>query len=107
MTSFPDDGHFEVYWPRAARRQTRKALSPRLQSLEGKTVAFVWDYLFRGDEVFRTLQEALQDRFPGMRFVGWAEFGNTHGADEREVLAELPQRMKALGVDAAICGMAC
>jgi hypothetical protein len=39
--------------------------------------------------------------------VSWREFGNTHGRDEREVVAALPERLKALGVDAVISGMAC
>ena len=102
-----NDGHYEVYWPRAERQQKRKALAPRLETLEGKTVAQVWDFIFRGDEIFETLEEALKARYPGIRFVSWREFGNTHGKDERKIVAGLPDRMKALGVDAVISGMAC
>jgi hypothetical protein len=42
MSNIPDDGYFEVHWPRAERRQFRKALAPRLETLVGKTVVFVW-----------------------------------------------------------------
>jgi hypothetical protein len=101
------DGYFECFWPRAERRQTRKALAARLDTLAGKTVAFVWDYVFRGDEVFAILQEALSARFAGIRFIPWSEFGNTHGRDERKIVAGLPDRMKALRVDAVVSGMAC
>ena len=101
------DGYYEVYWPRAERQQKRKALAPRLETLEGKTVAQLWDFIFRGDEIFETLEEALKARYPGIRFVSWREFGNTHGKDERKIVAGLPERMKALGVDAVISGMAC
>jgi hypothetical protein len=38
--------------------------------------------------------------------VGWREIGNTHGSDEREMIAALPARLKAMGVDAAISAMA-
>lgn len=107
MSTLPNDGYFEVHWPRAERRQGRKPLARRLDTFAGKTVAFVWDYVFRGDEIFATLEQALHDRFPGMRFVAWTEFGNTHGPDERNIVAALPDRMKALGVDAVIAGMAC
>ena len=107
MPHVQSDGHYEVYWPRAQRQQKRKALAPRLASLEGKTVAELWDFLFRGDEIFETLEEALKARYPGIRFVSWREFGNTHGRDERKVVAALPERLKALGVDAVISGMAC
>ena len=102
-----DDGHYEVVWPRSERRLGVKALARRLDGLEGKTIAQLWDFLFRGDEVFELLEEGLKQRYPGVRFVGWREFGSTHGADEREILASLPQRFKAMGVDAAISGMGC
>jgi hypothetical protein len=42
-----------------------------------------------------------------VRFVHWREFGNTHGADERKVLAELPQKLREMKVDAVISGMGC
>lgn len=107
MAGDTHDGYYEVYWPRAARRMPLKPLAPRLQSLEGKTVAQLWDYLFKGDEVFALLEEGLKKRFPGVRFVSWKEFGSTHGGEEKHALAQLPKRFKALGVDAVISGMAC
>jgi hypothetical protein len=73
----------------------------------GKTVAQVWDDLFRGDEIFPMLEAALAQRFPGIKFVGYRTFGSTHGADERDVLKSLPARMREHGVDAVISGMAC
>jgi hypothetical protein len=85
----------------------KKALAPRLATLEGKTVAQLWDYMFQGDKVFDALEEGLKARFPGVRFVPWREFGNTHGRDERQVIADLPRGLKELGADAAISGMAC
>ena len=106
MTTHDKDGDYEVYWPRAQRRQARKALAPRLGGLAGKTIAFAWTYAFRGDEIMRTLQEGLQKQFPDTRFVNWAEFGNIHGSDERAVVAALPGRLKALGADAVIVGVA-
>ena len=42
-----------------------------------------------------------------MKFINWSEFGNTHGSDERKVVAALPEKLKALGVDAVISGMGC
>ena len=101
-----NDGCFEVVWPRSARQVRHKQLAARHETLHGKVVAELWDYLFRGDEVFETLEEGLRERFPDVRFVSWREFGNTHGSDEREVMAALPQRLKALGVNAVISGMA-
>ena len=102
-----NDGYYEVLWPRAPRQMQQKALAPRLSSLEGKTVAQLWDYLFKGDQVFELLEEGLRKRFPGIRFVSWREFGSTHGDEEKEALAALPERFKEMGVDAVVSGMAC
>ena len=107
MPTQSDDGHYEVYWPRSPRQMPMKPLAPRLQTLEGKTIAQLWDDLFRGDEIFTLLEEGLKARFPGVRFVNWKEFGSTHGGEEKRALAQLPARFKALGVDAVISGMAC
>ncbi len=107
MSTPTHDGHYDVFWPRSPRRVSKKPLAPRLKSLEGKTVAQLWDFLFRGDEVFALLEDGLRKRFPSVRFVNWRDFGNTHGKDEREVLAALPKRFKELGVDAVISGMGC
>ena len=102
-----NDGYYEVLWPRGPRRMKVKTLAPRLDTLNGKTIAQLWDFIFSGDKVFEALEEGIRARYPDVRFVSWREFGNTHGADERKILAELPQRLKSLGVDAVISGMGC
>lgn len=107
MLNASNDGHFEALWPRSPRRLTKKTLARRLDTLEGKNIAFLWDYMFRGDEVFTLLEDGLKQRFPGVKFVSWKEFGNTHSRNEREVLASLPQRFKEFGIDGVISGMAC
>ena len=101
------DGHYEALWPRSPRQAKVTPLAPRLSTLDGKTVAQLWDHVFRGDEVFEFLEAGLKARFPRVRFVSWRDFGNTHGSEEREVVAALPGRLKALGVDAVISGMGC
>lgn len=53
------------------------------------------------------MQEALAERFPDLRLIGHEVFGNTHGSDERKVVAELPGRLKGMGAHAVISGMAC
>lgn len=96
-----------VVWPRSAKTVEVRALAPRLQTLEGKRIAFLWDYLFRGDEIWSLLKTELSARYAGISFVDWDEFGSTHGEDEHRVLAELPQRLKTHGVDAVVSGMGC
>ena len=107
MSETDTDGHYEVYWPRSPRLSKIRPLARRLDTLAGKKIAFLWDFLFRGDEVFAILEEELNARFPGISFVDWREFGNTHGTDERKVVAALPERFQDLWVDAAISGMGC
>ena len=80
-------------------------MSARLADGEGKRIGFVWDYVFRGDEMFRILEEELGKRFPGSSFVPYEAFGNIHGHDEREVLAKLPERLRAEKVDAVVVGV--
>jgi hypothetical protein len=82
-------------------------LAPRLDTLKGKKVAELWDFLFRGDEVFSLLEEGLKERYPDIEFVSWREFGNTHGEDELKIMAGLPARLKQMGIDAVISGMGC
>jgi hypothetical protein len=82
-------------------------LARRLTTLNGKTIAQLWDFLFRGDEVYATLEETIRERYPEVRFVSWREFGSTHAVNEKEMLAALPQRFKEMHVDAAISSMAC
>ena len=100
-------GEYAAFWPRSPREAKIQPFAKRFESLEGKTIAQLWDFLFRGDEVFDLLEEGLKKKIPGVRFVSWREFGNTHGSDEREIIAALPGRLKALGVDGVISGMAC
>ena len=98
---------YAVVWPRGQQAVTMRPLAPRLDSLAGKTIGQLWDRIFRGDEIFPLLAEALAQRFPGVTFVHYDVFGSTHGAEEHQVLAELPNRLQQYGVDAVISGMAC
>ena len=101
------EGVYEVVWPCGERKQKMRPLAKRLDTLNGKTVAQLWDYLFAGDEVYAALEEKLAQQYPEVKWVSWREFGSTHTVNEKELLASLPQRFKDLGVDAAISSMAC
>lgn len=98
---------YSVYWPRGRKTVSVTPASPRLDTLEGKTVAFLWDYIFRGDEIFPMVEKKLSERFRGMRFINYDQFGSTHGDEEHKILASLPERLKALKVDAVVSGMGC
>jgi hypothetical protein len=98
---------YAALWPRGPRQAKVKPLAKRLDTLEGKTVAWVWDYVFRGNEVFEQLEQSLRAKYPGVKFLHWDQFGNTHGSDERNVVANLPQKLRELGADAVVSGMGC
>lgn len=57
--------------------------------------------------MFEAFEDGLKKRYPGIKLISWREFGEIHGANEREVLAALPQKFKELGVEAVICGVGC
>ena len=102
-----NDGYYEALWPRSPRQVQLRPLAKRLDTLEGKTIAQLWDYVFRGDEVYALLEEGLRERYPNIRWISYKEFGNTHGVEERQVVHSLGQRLKELKVDAVISGMGC
>jgi hypothetical protein len=70
-------------------------------------VAFLWDYLFRGDELFPVLEKELVNRYDRIEIVGYEEFGNLHGADEKARIERLPDDLRDRGVDAVVSGMGC
>jgi len=98
---------YEVVWPGSPRQQKVRPLAKRHTSLNQVRIAFLWDYVFRGDEIFAILEEGLREKFPEVEFVSYEEFGSTHADNEREVVAALPAKLNALGVTAVISGMGC
>jgi len=76
----------------------------RLGSLDGKRIAFVWDYLFKGPEMFEVLRAEISRRYEGVTFVDYPTFGNVHGSDpeEKANLEAMHSRLTANGVDATI-----
>jgi hypothetical protein len=101
------DPTYEVVWPRAPRGVQRRRGAERLNTLRGKRVAFLWDYLFRGDELFPVLQHELESRFDDLEVIGYEVIGNLHGADEKERISRLPDDLRDRGADAVVSGMGC
>ena len=99
--------HYEVVWPKSSLAVRTRPLAERLDTLEGKRVGFLWDFLFRGHELFPVIEKELQKRFAGIEVVGYDAFGNTHGGDEAEVIAALPNRLRDRRIDAIVSGVGC
>ena len=98
---------YDVVWPRSPQGVQAQRRADRLPDLAGRRIAFLWDYVFRGDELFPVLERALTERFAGVEIVGYEEFGNLHGADEKERVGRLPDDLRSRGVDAVVSGMGC
>ena len=79
----------------------------RLHNLTGKTIGYLWNGLFRGDEIFPILSELITAREPHIKLVDFRAFGLVFGGNENEVLADLPRRLKELGINAVIAGVGC
>lgn len=102
-----DEPIYDVVWPRSPLGVQGRRRADRLDTLDHTRVAFLWDHLFRGDELFPVLAVELRRRFEGVEIVGHEEFGNLHGADERERVGRLPDDLRNRGVDAVVSGMGC
>ena len=96
---------YEVAWPRGPSAVKIIPLAKRLDTLRGKTIGEMWNGVFRGDELFPALEEELQKRFPGVKFVNYKEFGNAFTAHEAKVFAELPALAEKYGCAAFIVGV--
>ena len=98
---------YNVLWPLGPAKIDHVEATAGLSDFNGKRVAFIWDYLFRGREMFAEIERELTRIAPAVEFVSDIEFGNIHGTDaeERAALQALPARLKALRVDAAVVGV--
>ena len=96
---------YEAVWPKSPRGVHARALAPRLGDLAGKRIGFLWDYMFRGDELFPVIERELQARFSAVEFVGHDAFGNVHGPEEHQVVGAIPSVIAARGVDAVVSGV--
>lgn len=99
--------HYDVVWPKSPRGAQRRRAAARLDSLDGARIGFVWDYLFRGDEIFPVLADALTKRYAGVEVFGYDTFGNIHGADEHALIEAMPGTLDEHGIDAVVVGNGC
>jgi hypothetical protein len=101
----PHEPMYEVVWPLGKSHWDKRPLNPGIADLNGKTVGEVWDRVFRGEEIFPAIREALKKRFPRVRFVEYDTFGDTHGVNQKKVLADMPALLKQHEVDVVISGV--
>ena len=95
----------DALWPGGESAVETIRPAPRPASLEHLRIGFLWDSMFRGDEIFPMLKARLEADFRGVEFVGFEAFGSTFGGEEHAVLDALPEQLEALRVDAVISGI--
>jgi hypothetical protein len=96
---------YKVVWPLGKTLTQTIKLAPRIPDLNNKTICEVSDYGFRGEAIFPLVREALSRKYPGIRFIEYTNFGNTHGAQETEVIATLAEKLHQYNCDAVISGV--
>ena len=96
---------YEVVWPLGQLAYDEVATPDRFSDLNNKTVCELWDWLFKGEEIFPMLRDLLSKRYPGIKFVEYNAFGNTHGGKQTEVFANLPRLLREHGCEIVISGI--
>jgi hypothetical protein len=96
---------YEVLWPLGKSHWDTRALNQRVTDLRGKTIAELWDHVFRGEQMFPIIRATMQKTYPGIKFVEYDKFGDPHGPKQKQVLAELPRQLSQYGCDAVISGV--
>jgi hypothetical protein len=103
--SATSEPHYQTVWPQGKKAYRGRKLQARVPDLSGKVIGELWDFLFRGEDMFPILREELQKRFPGIRFVTYDVFGNVHGPKQLELVGRMPELLEQYKVDAVISGI--
>ena len=98
---------FAVVSPEGRRERSDSTVIDRPSGLDGLCVGYVWDYVFRGDEMFELVTAEVRARFDDVEFVDYEVFGNVHGnaAEEAEAFSRLEERLRAHEVDVVVAGV--
>jgi hypothetical protein len=97
--------YYKVVWPLGKLAYQPITLKPRPADLNGLTMCELSDYGFKAEVIFPLVRQLLKQRYPDIKFVEYTAFGNTHGAQEDEVIAAYPEKLKKYGCGAVISGV--
>ena len=98
---------FAALSPSGAMGVPQAPAAPRSAELAGRKIALVWNHVFRGNEIFPVIEDALKSQFADVEFVGYDAFGSIMGGDEEDVLEALPGKLAELKVDGVLTGIGC
>ena len=96
---------YNVVWPRGRGTEGKGRFAERLDSLDGKKIGFLYNFDGQND-ILQAIERALAERYPKSQFFGSELFGTLHGGNEKEAIEALPGKLKELGVDAVVAGIA-
>src|ERR1022692_3151262 len=107
MSQAEDDGQeprYDVVWPLGPVQLDRVRAATSRSGLGGHRVAFVWDYLFRGPEMFSIIEAAWRKAEPTTEFIDYEVFGSigTSTPEGAGNLTLLGERLHEHGADYAI-----
>lgn len=93
-----------VYDPSGVTEVTQQ-FAERLDSLDGKTVAFLGNGMWEEDRTFEELEKLMAESFPNTTIITPDNFPR-HSDDLTKEDNGIAEQMKELGVDAAVVGNA-
>ena len=84
----------EVLSPAGGEVVEKKNISPRLDTLAGKTICETWNEDFKGDFMFPVYREMLKERYPGVKIIPYTEFPSSplrgNPAAQQQVAKQIP-----------------
>ena len=96
---------YEVVWPLGKTVSETVTPAPRIKDLKNITICELSDYGFKAEEIFPLVRALLSGRYPGIKFLEYPNFGNTHGTREAEIIAGLAEKLHRYGCDAVLSGV--
>ena len=81
------------------------SLAPR-SGLIGGRIGFLWENIFRGNEIFPILKMKISEPFDKVEFVGYENFGSTFGHGSCITLTNIPNYLNKK-INAILPGIGC
>jgi hypothetical protein len=98
----------EVLSPVGGEVIEKRNISPRLNTLAGKTICEAWNEDFKGDFMFPVYRELLKERYEGVKIIPYTEFPSSplrgNPALQQQVAKQIAALAKKKGCDALISG---
>ena len=75
--------------------------------LIGDRIGFLWEKIFRGNEIFPILEIKISERFDKVELVGYENFGSTVGHYSFITLTNISNYLKKIQINAILPGIGC